>query len=312
MTYRETLKNCIDELSSVGVPDPESDARLLLEEASGKDYSHLLMSFRDEIPVEVSDKLNDFVSLRKKRIPLQQIIGYTEFMGLKFYVTSDVLCPRQDTEVLVEQVLAKIHAGASVLDLCTGSGCIAISVAKLAGSDVMGAGNCGYAAGVTATNNCGDAAGSMSTDDKVVSVTATDISENALAVAEKNARANGGSVHFYKGDLYQALPSEEKYDIIVSNPPYIKTDVIETLEPEVKDFEPRIALDGTEDGLDFYRRIIAGASDYLKSGGQIFFEIGYDQGTAVSALLADHGFTDISVSKDYGGKDRVVTATMGK
>lgn len=300
MTYRETLKNCIDELSSVGVPDPESDARLLLEEASGKDYSHLLMSFRDEIPVEVSDKLNDFVSLRKKRIPLQQIIGYTEFMGLKFYVTSDVLCPRQDTEVLVEQVLEKINGGAKVLDLCTGSGCIAISIAKLANSDVKGTGNCGYAAGV------------MSTDDKAVSVTATDISEKALAVAEKNASSNGVSVHFYKGDLYQALPTDEKYDIIVSNPPYIKSDVIETLEPEVKDFEPRIALDGTADGLAFYLRIIEGASEYLNPGGQIFFEIGYDQGAEVSALLADHGFTDISVIKDYGGNDRVVTATLGK
>ena len=278
MTYRETLKNCIDELSSVGVPDPESDARLLLEEASGKDYSHLLMSFRDEIPVEVSDKLNDFVSLRKKRIPLQQIIGYTEFVGLKFYVTSDVLCPRQDTEVLVEQVLEKINGGAKVLDLCTGSGCIAISIAKLAG----------------------------------VSVTATDISEKALAVAEKNARENGVSVYFYKGDLYQALPSDEKYDIIVSNPPYIRTDVIETLETEVKDFEPRIALDGTADGLAFYRRIIVGADEYLKPGGLIFFEIGYDQGADVSVLLAGSGFSDISVIKDYGGNDRVVTATFGK
>lgn len=312
MTYQELLKNCTEELQAVGVPDPESDARLLLEESAGKDYSHLLIDMREQVPEIVLEKLSGFIAMRKKRIPLQQIIGYTEFMGLKFYVNSDVLCPRQDTEVLVEQVLAKIHAGASVLDLCTGSGCIAISVAKLAGSDVMGAGNCGYAAGVTATNNCGDAAGSMSTDDKVVSVTATDISENALAVAEKNARANGVSVHFYKGDLYQALPSEEKYDIIVSNPPYIKTDVIETLEPEVKDFEPRIALDGTADGLSFYRRIIAGAGEHLKPNGLIFFEVGYDQGAEVSALLADHGFTDISVSKDYGGKDRVVTATMGK
>lgn len=278
MTYRETLKKCIDELSSVGVSDPESDARLLLEEASGKDYSHLLMGMREQVPQNVLKKLSDFMSRREKRIPLQQIIGYTEFMGLKFYVTSDVLCPRQDTEVLVERVLEKITEGAKVLDLCTGSGCIAISIAKLSGA----------------------------------SVTATDISEKALAVAEKNARENGIGVHFYKGDLYQALSTEEKYDIIVSNPPYIKTDVIETLEAEVKDYEPRIALDGTADGLAFYRRIIAGAGDYLNPGGQIFFEIGYDQGAEVSELLADNGFSDISVIKDYGGNDRVVTATLSK
>lgn len=300
MTYQELLKNCTEELQAVGVPDPKSDARLLLEEVSGKDYSHLLIDMREQVPERVAEKLSDFMAMRKKRIPLQQIIGYTEFMGLKFYVTGDVLCPRQDTEVLVEQVLEKINGGAKVLDLCTGSGCIAISIAKLAGSDVMGAGNCGYAAGV------------MSTDDKAVSVTATDISEKALAVAEKNARANGVSVHFYKGDLYQALPTDEKYDIIVSNPPYIRTDVIDTLETEVKDYEPRIALDGTADGLAFYRRIIADAGEYLNAGGQIFFEIGYDQGAEVSALLADYGFTDISVIKDYGGNDRVVTAMFGK
>lgn len=276
MTYQELLKNCTEELQAVGVPDPESDARLLLEESAGKDYSHLLIDMREQVPEIVLEKLSGFIAMRKKRIPLQQIIGYTEFMGLKFYVNSDVLCPRQDTEVLVEQVLKRITEGAKILDLCTGSGCIAISIAKLAGA----------------------------------SVTATDISEKALAVAERNARENGVCVHFYKGDLYQALPTDKKYDIIVSNPPYIRTDVIETLETEVKDFEPRIALDGTADGLAFYRRIIAGADEYLKPGGLIFFEIGYDQGADVSVLLAGSGFSDISVIKDYGGNDRVVTATL--
>ncbi|MGN0240513.1 MAG: N5-glutamine methyltransferase family protein, partial [Candidatus Weimeria sp.] len=145
-----------------------------------------------------------------------------------------------------------------------------------------------------------------------VEVSATDISEKAIAVAEKNARENGGSVHFFKGDLYKALPTEEKYDIIVSNPPYIRTEVIETLETEVKDYEPRIALDGTADGLAFYRRIIDGAEKYLNPGGRIFFEIGYDQGTEVSALLSGGGFSDISVIKDYGGNDRVVSAVFSK
>ena len=273
-TYREVLARITEELSKAGVPDASSDARILLEEDSGLDYSHLLMQMNEQLPEETAEKLRVHVAQRKKRIPLQQIIGYTEFMGLKFYVNEHVLCPRQDTEVLVEEALKKIKPGMKVLDLCTGSGCIAVSLAKLGFADV----------------------------------TATDISEDALAVARRNAQENRVDVHFFKGDLYNALPEQDRYDMIVSNPPYICTSVIDTLEPEVRDHEPHIALDGTADGLAFYRRIISDSGKYLKEGGHLLFEIGYDQGTAVSELLRNNAYEDIQVIKDYSRNDRVVAA----
>lgn len=273
-TYREALTQITEELSEAGVPDASSDARILLEEDSGLDYSHLLMQMNEQIPEETAEKLRGHVAQRKKRIPLQQIIGYTEFMGLKFYVNEHVLCPRQDTEVLVEEALKKIKPEMKVLDLCTGSGCIAVSLAKLGFADV----------------------------------TATDISEDALAVARRNSQENGVDVHFFKGDLYDTLPEQIRYDMIVSNPPYIPTSVIDTLEPEVRDHEPGIALDGTADGLAFYRRIISDSGNYLKEGGHLLFEIGYDQGTAVSELLRNNAYEDIHVIKDYSRNDRVVAA----
>ncbi len=273
-TYREALTQITEELSEAGVPDASSDARILLEEDSGLDYSHMLMQMNEQLPEETAEKLRGHVAQRKKRIPLQQIIGYTEFMGLKFYVNEHVLCPRQDTEVLVEEALKKIKPEMKVLDLCTGSGCIAVSLAKLGFADV----------------------------------TATDISEDALAVARRNAQENGVDVHFFKGDLCDALPEQIRYDMIVSNPPYIPTSVIDTLEPEVRDHEPGIALDGTADGLAFYRRIISDSGNYLKEGGYLLFEIGYDQGTAVSELLRNNAYEDIHVIKDYSRNDRVVAA----
>lgn len=273
-TYREALTQITEELSEAGVPDASSDARILLEEDSGLDYSHLLMQMNEQLPEETAEKLRGHVAQRKKRIPLQQIIGYTEFMGLKFYVNEHVLCPRQDTEVLVEEALKKIKPEMKVLDLCTGSGCIAVSLAKLGFADV----------------------------------TATDISEDALAVARRNSQENGVDVHFFKGDLYDALPEQTRYDMIVSNPPYIPTSVIDTLEPEVRDHEPGIALDGTADGLAFYRRIMSDSGNYLKEGGYLLFEIGYDQGTAVSELLRNNAYEDIHVIKDYSRNDRVVAA----
>ncbi|MQN01686.1 MAG: peptide chain release factor N(5)-glutamine methyltransferase [bacterium LCO1.1] len=276
MTYVLTLKNCIEKLRQAGIDDPESDARIILTEASGMDYAHLMAEMRSEVSEDTSRKIKKFMEKRLKRIPLQQITGYTEFMGLKFSVDENVLCPRQDTEVLVEQVLDAADKNSRVLDMCTGSGCIAVSIAKLKKADT----------------------------------TACDISEKAIAIAEKNARDNGVSVHFFKGDLFEALPDHEKYDIVVSNPPYIKSDVIGTLEPEVKDHEPRIALDGAEDGLFFYRRIIMDAPDYLRKNGLIFFETGYDQAEQVKKLLLDRGFSDIKITKDYGGNDRVVAGVF--
>lgn len=290
MKYNEILKNGEHTLAAAGIDDAENDARLLLEEASGIDYSHLMISMQDEVPEDVVKKFNDYISLREKRIPLQQIVGYTEFMGLRFHVNENVLCPRQDTEVLVETVLKDIESlkrkmsgtlepannrALKVLDLCTGSGCISVSIAKL--SDA--------------------------------SVTACDISEKALEVARQNAYDNQANVRFFQGNLYGALPQADKYDIIVSNPPYIRSDVIPTLMPEVKDHEPRIALDGSADGLKFYRKIIEKSPDYLNPDGRIYLEIGYDQGAEVINLIRSCGYEDFHIIKDYSGNDRVIAAT---
>lgn len=249
-------------------------------------------------------RYREMIARRAARIPLQQILGQQEFMGLAFQVNEHVLIPRQDTETLVELVLAEQKdASKKVLDLCTGSGCIAISLA------VKG----GY------------------TD-----VTAADLSAEALAVAERNAEtllpemrrdaqaqlpemernaprepaASAPRRHFrlYRGDLFSALPKGSRYDIIVSNPPYIPSSVIGTLQPEVRDHEPRMALDGAEDGLAFYRRIAAQSPEWLNPGGAVYLEIGFDQAAAVSALLAEAGFIGIEVFKDLPGLDRVVRA----
>jgi release factor glutamine methyltransferase len=193
-------------------------------------------------------------------------------MGLEFDVSPHVLIPRQDTEILVEEAL-KLCEGKKVLDMCTGSGCIIISIAKL-----------GKSAGVAAV----------------------DISAEALNVAKGNAAKNEVKVEFIESDLFEKV--EGDYDIIVSNPPYIRTKVMEELMPEVKDHEPVIALDGSKDGLYFYRKITASLKQHLRSGGTILYEIGYDQGEAVRDILKQEGFTDILVKKDLSGLDRVVTA----
>ena len=216
------------------------------------------------------------IDRRSARVPLQQILGSQEFMGLTFRVTPDVLIPRQDTETLVEQVLQEQKdPDIRLLDLCTGSGCIAISLAVKGGYE---------------------------------SVTATDLSEEALKVAERNAKTHQKKIIFRQGDLFSALPRTEAgtFDIITSNPPYIPTAVIATLEPEVREHEPMMALDGTEDGLRFYRQIAQEAGTWLKPGGAIYLEIGYDQGEAVSGLLREAGFDKVRVVKDLPGKDRVV------
>ena len=229
---------------------------------------------------------------RCTRIPLQYILGETEFMGLPFRVTPDVLIPRQDTEILVEEALARISPGMRVLDLCTGSGCIAVSLAKLGAA--------------TAEE---DIAADMKEDaDARLCVTASDISEAALAVARENARINEVQVSFVQSDLFSNI--EGTFDMIVSNPPYIPADVIPGLEPEVAEHEPHGALDGGVDGLEFYRRIVAGASGHLRLGGWILFEIGCDQGEAVMKLLREVGYEEVSCKQDLAHLDRVVTGRV--
>ena len=240
----------------------------------------------DCVELWLKEKLSAYentLEKRASRVPLQQILGQQEFMGLTFFVNEHVLIPRQDTETLVELVLnEQKDKNVSILDMCTGSGCIAVSLKKLGG----------YAC-----------------------VEGADISEEALKVAKRNSEeilensdvnSSRTGVIFRRSDMFSAFPETERFNVIVSNPPYIPSAVIEELEPEVRDHEPRGALDGTADGLYFYRILAEECAKHLTPGGYVYFEIGYDQGAAVKELLDIHGFKDTRVIQDLAGKDRVV------
>ena len=271
MTYREAVRLGEKMLTIAGIADVKTDAWMLLEMAAKIDRNFYYMHMNDAIPDE---QLKEYESVLKKRaehIPLQYITGETEFMGLPFKVNSNVLIPRQDTETLVEEALKAAKPGMKVLDMCTGSGCIIISILHH-GKELEG-----YA---------------------------TDISEEAIHVAKENAKLNQAEVSFETGDLFDNVKG--RYDIIVSNPPYIRTEEIAKLMPEVQNFEPFHALDGKEDGLFFYRRIVEQAGDYLNPGGHLLFEIGHDQGKDVSEMMEQAGFRDVCVIKDLAGNDRVV------
>lgn len=272
MTYKEAYKQCIEKLNNALVPDYESDTRLLFQYILEADRSFMFMHGDDEVDDKKLSDLFDAVALREKRIPLQHITGYQNFMGLEFKVTKDVLIPRFDTECLVEEAMLVCADGDKVLDVCTGSGCILISLMSYK-NDISGYG--------------------------------IDISEKALNVAKENATAMGKAPTFIVSDLFEAC-TEREFDIIVSNPPYIRSDVIPTLMPEVKDYDPILALDGGDDGLIFYRRIVSESRDFLKKGGYLLVEIGNDQGDDVKALFEESGYLDVKVVKDLCGNDRVV------
>lgn len=275
MTYRELISLGEKVLEMAGIADVKTDAWLLLEMVCKIDRNFYYMHMDEDISEEELREYEIAVKKRAEHIPLQYIIGETEFMGLKFKVNSSVLVPRQDTETLVEEALKVVSPGMKVLDMCTGSGCIIVSILHNV-SKVEG-----YA---------------------------VDISKQALNVAKENAKLNEVSVLFERSDLFDNVTGT--FDVIVSNPPYIPTEEIEKLMPEVKAFEPMEALDGKEDGLYFYRRIVKKCGDYLNPGGHILFEIGYDQGEAVSALLKASGFAMVKVIKDLSGNDRVVTGVL--
>lgn len=287
MTYGEVFEEGKRRLTEAAIEEAELDARLLLEHVCGTDRNTLLAHGDRLVTEEDRLRYQELIKRRASRIPLQQLSGVQNFMGLDFLVNEHVLIPRQDTEFLVEEVLKNLHDGMRVLDLCTGTGCILISLLRY-------------------TNDCQGLG--------------VDISPEALAVAKMNARrlltGNGesaeserrGHLQFLESDLYERV--EGIFDIIVSNPPYIPTDVIDTLMPEVREHEPRLALDGSEDGLLFYRRIIEGCRAYLKGGGMLFFEIGHDQGAAVRELMEQAGFLEVQVTKDYAGLDRVVSGIL--
>jgi release factor glutamine methyltransferase len=292
MTLFRLLTEGTRALENSGNKDAAIDARQLLLAAFHVDMTHFLLNRMQELPEDdfnrsAADLYHEMIRKRCRRMPLQQILGMTEFMGLPFHVNRHVLIPRQDTETLVEMVLEDCAKDGwrqqSLLDVCTGSGCIAVSLA------VKG---------------------------HFTQVSACDISEEALKVAGRNAEdllkqceADAPEMQFYQGDLFDALPRDgRKYDIITSNPPYIPTGVIATLEPEVKDHEPMLALDGSQDGLIFYRKIAEESGEYLVEGGRIYLEIGHDQGESVSALMREAGFENVQVFKDLAGNDRVVRA----
>ena len=280
-------------LKDAGIAEYDLDAWYLFEHAFGISRMQYFMCSVQKADVndDVWTIFSEGIVRRASREPLQHILGTQEFMGLEFYVNRHTLIPRQDTETLVETVLEKHkEKQTALLDMCTGSGCIAISLAKLGG----------YA-----------------------HVEAADISEEALKVAGKNAKnllvdrqvilaeenvmAETPYIRFRCTDMFSAFdPSKDRFDVIVSNPPYIPSDVIEELEPEVRDFEPRSALDGTADGLFFYEILARECGRFLKENGAVYFEIGHDQGEAVKGLLDAQGFIDTKVIKDWAGNDRVV------
>ncbi|MCC8029346.1 MAG: peptide chain release factor N(5)-glutamine methyltransferase [Lachnospiraceae bacterium] len=326
MTYRDARVRAAGRLREAGIENERPESEFLLEFACGLSLNDYLLHQGDEMPPEQERIFRELIEKRCRRIPLQHLTGEQEFMGLPFYVNEHVLIPRQDTELLVEEAICLIENGQNtasvygkdlrlyaenssetgiapencrqdctgaengagtenstgtedsretrgvrVLDLCTGSGCIAVSLKKF----------------------CPD-----------VTVTGSDISAEALRVAVKNAARSGADVRFVQSDLFSDLTGQ--FHLILSNPPYIPTDVIPTLMPEVRDHEPCLALDGSPDGLFFYRKIIEDADRYLFPGGCLLFEIGYDQGEAVSELMRDAGYTEIEVVQDLQGLDRVV------
>jgi len=252
------------------------EAELLLMDACGLSRVELFTQEDKAILVEQEEKYNSYLRQREENRPLQYILGQCEFMGLPFSVGEGVLIPRDDTEVLVEAVLevSKREKIEKVIDVGTGSGCIPICLAHYGKMQAIG----------------------------------VDISPKALDFSRRNGEQNHVAVQWMESDLFSAVPSEWRgqFDAIVSNPPYIAKDVIEGLMPEVRNFEPRNALDGGEDGLDFYRRIVKGSHQWLRDGGWLFFEIGYDQGPALLSLMREAGFCNCTVQKDLAGLDRVV------
>lgn len=285
MTYRECYIYGLNVLTESGIADASIDARLLLEYVCHTSRHDLLVNAQKEISVENWNKYQVLIQKRKERIPLQYITGEQAFMGFDFFVNEHVLIPRQDTEILVEETLQFLKSHMHVLDMCTGSGCILLSLLAL------------------------------TKDKESIQGVGIDVSKEALEVAVRNLERVSTQcgktllAKFLQSDLFTVLENEgfgDTFDIIVSNPPYIASEVIETLEPEVRLHEPIGALDGTSDGLYFYREIIAKSKKFLKKNGILLFEIGYDQGESVSSLMREAGFKQVIIKKDYAGLDRVV------
>lgn len=306
MTLRTGYTEAKRRLEESGIEEASLDAWLLLEHVTGISRAFYYADPDREMSPDEWRRYSELVGRRAERVPLQHITGTQEFMGLVFEVNEHVLIPRQDTEILVEQALAFIGSGkvpaaensrTRILDMCTGSGCILLSVMHWAESYRQ-----------KALRRAGDTARGGEKQDIIIEGTGADISPKALAVAEKNARRLGISAGFVESDLFGAVRG--KYGMILSNPPYIRTDEIKDLQEEVRLHDPVIALDGREDGLYYYRRIVRESRSYLEEGGALLFEIGCDQAEAVSGLMSGAGFSEITVKKDLAGLDRVVSGVL--
>lgn len=387
-TLRQLLDEATEKLNTAQVPDPRYDARALLMSAYQLSPAQYLLYEHDAPEALIPRVLPDAEALlaattlfqanvdrRRRREPLQQILGTAGFYGLDFVVTKDVLCPRADTETLVDAVLGNLmpeqmasvcaapsgtvpacaqrtevenptedasatgstvdkcpdflsdvdNEGASLLDVCTGSGCIAIALTKFGAFRDTTAVDISDAALAIARRNAerlliteADTATApppcvVPPDENAVEASALPGADSLTEVHIQNATVD---FTLLRSDMFSALAERtedgqmKRYDVIVSNPPYIPSAVVDELEPEVRDYEPRIALDGTADGLRFYRILAEEAVHYLKPGGRIYLEIGYDQGESVPALLAAAGFHEITVIRDFGGNNRVVAAHL--
>ncbi len=284
MNLREARKLGEGYLREAGIADALTDARLLQEWVMGISMADYALDPLRPMPEEQERAYMELIGRRCRRIPLQHLTGEQEFMGLSFRVNPDVLIPRQDTELLTEEALCRLRPGMSVLDLCTGSGCIIISLEQIG-----------------KTRGCADETNIF---------TGSDISPAALLTAEENARLHGAEVSFVESDLFERLTGT--YDMIVSNPPYIRTAEIGTLEDEVRLHDPVLALDGKEDGLFFYRRILKEAGKYLKRKGLLLLETGADQGEEVAGLMEEAGYGEIHIQKDLAGLDRLLTGRYDK
>ena len=285
MTWQALMKEELERLRQADIPEADSDIRLFAMDVTGCTYSTLILRMAEEATEEQARKLRAYVTERMTHKPCQYILGSQEFMGMEFATAPEVLIPRPETELLVEQACKKLEklrekkrkqtgdGKLRVLDMCCGSGCIGISVSKLV---------------------------------PAVSVDLADISDAAITLTKKNRERLQADCTVIQTDLFAQI--EEKYDMIISNPPYIRTDEIPKLMAEVRDFEPHLALDGKADGLYFYDKIIREAREYLYEDGYILFEIGQDQLDAVRGFLVENGYVDIEGMKDYAGLDRIIAA----
>lgn len=261
-------------LRNADIYDYATDADLLLSHVCGFGGAQFILKGDEEISEFETKRYKSLLEKRRGHVPVQQLTGRAFFYGNEFIVNKNCLIPRFDTEILVEEAIEHFSPGDSVLDMFTGSGCIIVSLAK----HFLGEGHF-----------CG-----------------SDISMDALLVAEENAKKHRVKVDFYCGDMTLPIPKTSRFDIITANPPYIRKRDIEELSNEVKDFEPRRALDGGEDGLLYYRRLASSAGDFLKPGGRLIMEIGYDQGKAVEEIFSGNKFKNIYIKKDFAGLDRIV------